>query len=65
MVKSSGNKSKNEDAYIPGQAYHMDLAFVSGPAKFDDLQTTTEDSVTVKKCRDGYIGFLTIIDVAS
>ena len=35
MVKNSGNRSKDEDAYIPGQANHMDLAFVSGPAKFD------------------------------
>ena len=55
MVKNSGNRS----------AYHMDLPFVSGPAKFDDLQTTTEESVTMKQSRDGYIGFLTIIDVAS
>ena len=43
----------------------MDLAFVSGPAKFDDLLTTQEDSVIVKQSRDVYIGFLTIIDVAS
>ena len=65
MVKNSVNRSKDEDAYIQGQAYHMDLVFVSGPAKFDDLRTTTEDSVTVKQSRDGYIGFWTIIDVAS
>ena len=65
MVKNSGNRSKDEDAYIPGQAYHMDLVFVSGPVKFNDLRTTTEDSVTVKQSRNRYIGFLTIIDVAS
>ena len=65
MVKRSGNRSKDKDAHIPGQAYHMDLAFVSGPAKFDDLQTTTEELVTVKQSRDGYISFLTIINVAS
>ena len=43
----------------------MNLAFVSGPAKFDDVCTTTEESVTVKQSRDRFIGFLTIIDVAS
>ena len=48
MMKSSGNRSKDEDAYIPGQAYHTNLAFVSGPAKFDDLETTTEESITMK-----------------
>ena len=65
MVKKSGNKSKDEDVYIPGQAYHMDLVFVSGPVKIDDLQTIQEDSVIVKQSRDRYIGFLTIIDVVS
>ena len=65
MVKKSGNKSTDEHVYIPGQAYHMDLAFVSGPAKLDDLRTTAEESVTLKQSREGYIGFLTIIDVAS
>ena len=65
MVKNSGNRSKDEDVCIPEQVYHMDLAFVSGPAKFDDLRTTTTDSVTLKQSRDRYIGFLTIFDVAS
>ena len=53
------------DAYIPGQAYHMDLAFVSGLAKFNDLRITTEESVTMKQSIDWYISFLTMIDVAS
>ena len=64
-MKQSGNRSKDKDVFIPGQAYHMDLAFVSGPAKLDNLRTTTEESVTLKQSRDGFIGFLTIIDVAS
>ena len=51
MLKKSGNRSKDEDVFIPGQAYHMDLAFVSGPAKLDDLRTTTEESVTLKQSK--------------
>ena len=65
MVKRSGNRSKDENIYIPGQAYHIDLAFGSGPTKFNDIRTATEESVTVKQSRYGFIGFLTIIDVAS
>ena len=65
MLKNSGNKSKDEDAFIPGQACHMDLAFESGPSKLNDIHTNSEDSVTVKQSRERYIGFLTIINVAS
>ena len=65
MVKRSGNRSKDKDIYISGQAYHMNLAFMSGPAKFDDIRTTMEESVTVKQSREGFIGFLTNIYVAS
>ena len=65
MVKNSGNKSKDKDVYIPGQAYHMDLAFVTGPSKLNNIRTNSEEMVTIKQSRDGYIGFLTIIDVAS
>ena len=65
MLKNSGNKSKDEDVFIPGQAYHMDLVFVSGPSKLNDIRTNSEESVTVKQSREGYIGFLNIINVAS
>ena len=66
MMKRSGNKSKDEDVFIPGQAYHMDLAFVSGPSNLEDIRTSSDKpNLTVKQSRDGYIGFLTIIDVAS
>ena len=65
MMKQSSNKSKDENVFIPGQVHHMDLAFVSGPSKLDNIRTISEESVTVKQSRDGYIGFLTIIDVAS
>ena len=63
--KQSGNKSKDEDVFILGQAYHMDLAFVSGLSKLDNICTTSEESVTVKQRRDRYIGFLIIINIAS
>jgi hypothetical protein len=44
----------------------MDLAFVSGPSNLDlDLGSNSRNSPIVKKSRDGYIGFLTIIDVPS
>ena len=66
MMKRSGNKSKDKDVFIPGQAYHMDLAFVSGPSNLEEVSTSTDKpKLTVKQSRDGYIGFLTIIDVAS
>ena len=41
MLNKSGNKSKDKDLFIPGQAYHMDLAFVSCPVKLDDLPTNS------------------------
>jgi hypothetical protein len=31
MVKNGGCKITDKDNLISGQAYHMDLAFVSGP----------------------------------
>jgi hypothetical protein len=44
----------------------MDLAFVSGPSNLDlDSGSNSRNSPIVKKSRDGYIGFLTIIDVLS
>jgi hypothetical protein len=52
MVKKGGDKTVDKDSFIPGQAYHMDLAFVSGPSNLD-LE------------KGSNIGFLTIIDVSS
>jgi hypothetical protein len=34
-VKKGGNKTTDKDNFIPGQAYHMDLAFVSGSSNLD------------------------------
>jgi hypothetical protein len=66
MVKKGGNKTVDIDSFIPGQAYHMDLAFVSGPSNLDLKKgSNITPSPIVKKSRDGYIGFLTIIDVSS
>jgi hypothetical protein len=62
--EDSGNKTIDKDSFIPGQAYHMDLAFVSGPFNLDlETGSNTAPSSVVKKSRDGYIGFPTIIDV--
>jgi hypothetical protein len=66
MVKKGGNKTVDKDSFIPGQAYHMDLAFVSGPSNLHlEKGSNITPSPIVKKSRDGYIGFLTIIDVSS
>jgi hypothetical protein len=66
IVKKGGNKTIDKIIFIPGQAYHMDLAFVSGPSNLDlETGSNIAPSPIVKKSRDGYIGFLTIIDVSS
>ena len=66
MTKQSGNKSKDEDVFIPGQAYQMDLAFVSIPSKLEDTcPSLDKESVIVKQNSIGYIGFFTIINIAS
>jgi hypothetical protein len=66
MVKKGGNKTTDRDNLIPGQAYHMDLVFVSGPSNLDvDSGSNSRTSSIVKKSRDGYIGYLTIIDVST
>ena len=44
----------------------MDLSFVSGPSNLEDMITNNAPpEKTLKTSRDGYIGFLTIIDVSS
>ena len=40
-MKRTGNKLKDEDVVIPGQAYYMDLAIVSRPSNLEDLLTST------------------------
>jgi hypothetical protein len=65
MVKKGGNKTIDKDSFIPGQAYHMDLAFVSSPSNLDlENGSNITPIPIVKKSRDGYIGFLAIIDVS-
>ena len=65
MFKRSGLQ-KQQDACIPGQVFHMDLSYVSGPSNLDDILTyNAPPEPSLKRSRDGYIGFLTIIDVAS
>ena len=44
----------------------MDLSYVSGPSNLDDILTyNAPPEPTLKRSRDCYIGFQTIIDVAS
>ena len=44
----------------------MDLSFVSGPSNLEDMITCNAlPKETVKRSCNGYIGFLTIIDVAT
>jgi hypothetical protein len=63
MVKKGGNRTTDKEIFIPGQAYHMDLVFVSGPSNLDvDSGSNSRTSSIVKKSIDGYIGFLTIIE---
>ena len=65
MIKRSGQR-KQQDACIPGQVFHMDLSYVSGPSNLDDiLSHNAPPEPTIKRSREGYIGFLTIIDVAT
>ena len=65
MLKKGGKRT-NRDNFIPAQAYHMDLSFVSGPSNLNDIsKCQTTPKITIKQSRDGYIGFLTIIDVAT
>jgi hypothetical protein len=55
MVKEGGNKTIDKDSFIPGQAYHMDLAFVSGPSNLDlETGSNIAPSPIVKKSRDIY-----------
>ena len=65
MIKRGGKK-KSQDNCIPGQVFHMDLSFVSGPSNLEDMITNNAPpEKTLQTSRDSYIGFLTIIDVAS
>ena len=66
MVKHSGGPQNKDKTLVPGQMYHLDLAFVSGPSNLREMiekGAKQKDTITVSK--EGYIGFLTIIDVAT
>ena len=65
MLKHGG-KQKSQDAFIPGQVFYMDLSFVSGSSNLNNMITSNDPPKETVKCSgDGYIGFLTIIDVAT
>ena len=49
MIKRSGQR-KQQDACIPGQVFHMDLSYVSGPSNLDDiLSHNTPPEPTIKR----------------
>ena len=65
MIKQSGHR-KQQDACIPGQVFHMDLSYISRPSNLDDIIShNAPPEPTIKQSREGYIRFLTIIDVAT
>ena len=65
MIKQSSHR-KQQDVCIPGQVFHMDLSYVSDPSNLDDIIShNAPPEPTIKQSREGYIGFLTIIDVAT
>ena len=65
MLKQ-GSKWKDEDTFIPGQVYHIDLSFVGGPSNLEDVSAGVDrPNLTMKQGCDWYIGFLTIINVAT
>ena len=66
MTKYHSKSKPKTKLYIPGQAYHMNLYFVSGPSNLQDvLHKQAKPKSNLKKSCGSYIGFLTIINVAS
>ena len=66
MVKHAGGPRNKDKILIPGQMYHLDLAFVSGPSNLKEMiEKGAKQKDTIIVSREGYIGFLTIIDVAT
>lgn len=66
LYKTSGNKESDDESFLPGQRFHMDLAFVSGPSNLRDVfENNTKPKKKIKKSKEGYIGFLAIIDAAT
>lgn len=64
--KKHGGPASKKEIIIPGQMFHMDILFIIGPSKLEEiLGKGSKPTKTIKKSREGYIGFLTIIDVAS
>ena len=55
-----------KECFIPMQSLHMDLSFVSGPPNLQGMLRKQEKAhPTLKKSRQGHIGFLTIINAAT
>jgi len=66
MTKCHGSSFENKERFIPGQTFHTDLSFVSGPSSLAEMITSnTAPKKSIKESREGYISFFTIIDAAT
>lgn len=66
LVKSKGRKETKREHISPGTAFHMDLAFVSGPSNLKDVvEKGATPATTVKKSYDGFVAYLLIVDAAT
>lgn len=49
IIKRSGNNSKDNDVFIPGQVYQVDLVLVSGPSNLDKISTSAHKLLLLVK----------------
>ena len=65
QTKNHGGPRSLKEIIIPSQMFHMNISFVSGPSNLKQmLENGVKPNKIIKKSREGYIGFLTIIDAA-
>jgi hypothetical protein len=64
--KAARGKPENNDAYLPGAMFHMDLAFFRGPSNLNEAvhHGAQPSDTTIIKSIDGHVACLTIVDAA-
>jgi transposase InsO family protein len=66
LTKAPRNKKTTREILQPGVQFHMDCGFFSGPSNLQDvLHKGATPDTTIATSRDGYEGYLLIIDAAS
>ena len=66
QTKYQGGSTSMREVFLPGQMFHMDHSFVSSLSNLKDvLETGAKPTKSIKKSREGYIRFLTIIDAVT